>query len=233
MWSFLIAPAFQPFTVAALVMLGLLAVEIATAVFGVAASSLLDSTLGIDSGHYDTQAGSIQGVDGPFATAFDWLNAGRVPVLVLIIVAIACFAVTGMVVQIVAMNLLAPLPALAASVIAVAAAVPGTRWVSRVLAWLMPRDETYVLGSHDLIGRVGIVTLGPVIEGSAARAKIQDRFGNWHFPRIRPGAPDLSIPQGASVLIVDRVGDEYAVIAAEGRLAAGRDPAGRDPSSAA
>lgn len=224
MWSFLIAPAFQPFTVAALVMLGLLAVEIVTALFGVAASSLLDTTLGIDTGHYDTHAGSIQGVDGPFATAFDWLNAGRVPVLVLIIVAIACFTVVGMVVQIVAMNVLAPLPVLAACAIAVAATIPGTRWVSRALASLIPRDETYVLGTQDLIGRVGIVTLGPVTEGSAARAKIQDKYGNWHFPRIRPGAPELSIPQGASVLIVDRVGDEYAVIAAEGRLAAGRDP---------
>ena len=226
MWSFLIAPAFQPFTVAALVMLGLLAVEIVTAVLGVAASSLLDSSLGIDTGHYDTHAGSIHGVDGPLGTAFDWLNAGRVPLLVLIIAAIACFAVTGMVIQIVAMNLLAPLPGLAASAIAVVATVPGTRWASRMVSWLIPHDETYVLGSHDLIGRVGTVTLGPVTEGSAARAKIQDRFGNWHFPRIRPGAPDLSIPQGASVLIVDRVGDEYAVIAAEGRLAAGRGSSG-------
>jgi membrane protein implicated in regulation of membrane protease activity len=224
MWSFLISPAFQPFTIAALVVLGLLAVEIVTALFGVAISSLLDSSLGIEAGSGAAQPGGVHGVDGPFATAFDWLNAGRVPVLVLIIAAIACFAVTGMAVQIVAMNLLAPLPVFAAIAVAVFAAVPGTRWISRVLAWMIPRDETYVLGSQDLIGRVGTVTLGPVVEGSAARAKIQDRFGNWHFPRIRPGAPGLSIPQGAGVLIVDKVGDEYAVIAAEGRLAAGRDP---------
>lgn len=223
MWSLLVAPAFQPFTIAALVMLGLLAVEIASALFGVAASSLLDTSLGIDTGHYDAHTGSIHGVDGPIGTAFDWLNAGRVPLLVLIIAAIACFSVTGMVVQIVALNLLAPLPALIASAVALVAAVPGTRWVSRVVSRLIPRDETYVLGSHDLIGRVGTVTLGPVMEGCPARAKIQDRFGNWHFPRIRPGAPNLSIPQGASILIVDRVGDEYAVIVAEGRLAAGRD----------
>ncbi|WP_425066690.1 OB-fold-containig protein [Reyranella sp.] len=223
MWSLLVAPAFQPFTIAALVMLGLLAVEIVSALFGVAASSLLDTSLGIDTGHYDAHTGSIHGVDGPIGTTFDWLNAGRVPLLVLIIAAIACFSVTGMVVQIVALNLLAPLPALIASAVALVAAVPGTRWVSRVVSRLIPRDETYVLGSHDLIGRVGTVTLGPVTEGCPARAKIQDRFGNWHFPRIRPGAPNLSIPQGASILIVDRVGDEYAVIVAEGRLAAGRD----------
>ena len=220
MWSFLIAPAFQPFTIAALVMLGLLTVEIVTALFGVAASSLLEGALGLDA----VDHGATHGADGPFATAFDWLNAGRVPVLVLIIAAIACFAVTGMVIQIVAMNLLAPLPVVAATLIAVVAMVPGTRWVSRVVSWLIPRDETYVLGGQDLIGRVGTVTLGPVTEGSAARTKIQDKFGNWHFPRIRPGSAGLSIPQGTSILIVDKVGDEYAVIAAEGHLAVNRDP---------
>jgi membrane protein implicated in regulation of membrane protease activity len=220
MWSFLIAPAFQPFTIAALVMLGLLTVEIVSSLFGAAASSLLDGALGLDG----TDHGVTHAADGPFATAFDWLNAGRVPVLVLIIAAIACFAVTGMVIQIVAMNLLAPLPAVVAAVIAVAATIPVTRWVSRMVSWLIPRDETYVLGAQDLIGRVGVVTLGPVVEGSAARAKIRDKFGNWHFPRIRPGAAGLSIPQGASILIVDKVGDEYAVIVAEGRLVNNGEP---------
>ncbi len=66
MWSFLIAPAHSSaFTVAALVMLGLLAVEIVTAaLFGVAASSLLDSTWDRHRALRCT-AGSIQGVDGP------------------------------------------------------------------------------------------------------------------------------------------------------------------------
>jgi hypothetical protein len=94
------------------------------------------------------------------------------------------------------------------------------RWTSRLVSWIIPRDETYALAGQDLIGRVGIVTLGPVQAGAPARAKVQDRYGNWHFPRVTPGAAGLRIPQGARILIVDKVGGEYAVIAAEGRLAA-------------
>jgi hypothetical protein len=232
MLSFLLSPEFQPFSIAGLVMIGLLAIEAISALFGAAASTALDTVLGLHGVHVDlhpggeaqttgavSHGGAVHGPDGPFATAFDWLNAGRVPLLVLMMAAIACFAVAGMVLQILAMHLLAPLPAAVAVGIAIAAAIPGTRWASRLVSWIIPRDETYVLTDEDLIGRVGIVTLGPVVEGAAARAKIQDKYGNWHFPRIRPGAAGLSIPQGARILIVDRIGGEFTVIAAEGRLA--------------
>jgi hypothetical protein len=240
MWSFLALPAFQPFTIAALVLIGVLAVEIVSTLFGASVSALLDAAFNLDGagveagGHHGLEApGGIEahaGEAGPrgeitpaqggaLATAFDWLNAGRVPLLVLIMAATACFAVTGMVLQILALNFAAPLPVAITVLIAIAAAIPGTRWTSRLVAWIIPRDETYVLTAEDLIGRVAVVTLGPVVAGAAARGKVQDKYGNWHFPRLAPGAADLSIPQGASVLIVDKVGNEYTVIPAEGRLA--------------
>lgn len=233
MWSFLASPEFQPFTIAGLVLIGVLAMEVVSTLFGASMSGFIDTAFGLDD--VQVEASTHHGMDapggdaaaraesmhgGPLATAFDWLNAGRVPLLVLLMAAIACFAVTGMALQIVAMNLAAPLPTLAAALIAIAATIPGTRWTSRVLSRILPRDETYVLTGEDLIGRVGIVTLGPVREGTAARAKIQDKYGNWHFPRIAPGAAGLSIPEGASVLIVEKVGGHYTVITAEGRLAA-------------
>jgi membrane protein implicated in regulation of membrane protease activity len=232
MWSFLASPEFQPFSIAALVMIGLLVIEIISTLFGAAASTLLDTVFGLHGVHVElhhgieshapesaANSGIVHGPDGPFATVFDWLNAGRVPLLVLMMAAIACFAVVGMVLQIFAMHLIAPLPTAVAVVIAVAAAFPGTRWTSRLVSRIIPRDETYALADADLIGRVGIVTLGPVVEGAAARAKVQDKYGNWHFPRVTPAAAGLSIPQGASILIVDKAGGQYTVIAAEGRLA--------------
>jgi membrane protein implicated in regulation of membrane protease activity len=234
MWSFLASPEFQPFSIAALVMIGLMAIEITSTLFGAAASTLLDTVFGVHGVHVElhhgieshgespesaAHSGIVHGPDGPFATVFDWLNAGRVPLLVLMMAAIACFAVAGMVLQIFAMHLAAPLPAAVAVALAVVAAIPGTRWTSRLVSRIIPRDETYALADADLIGRVGIVTLGPVVEGAAARAKIQDKYGNWHFPRVTPAAAGLSIPQGASILIVDKAGGQYTVIAAEGRLA--------------
>jgi membrane protein implicated in regulation of membrane protease activity len=238
MWSFLASPELQPFAIAALVMIGMLVIEIVSTFLGASVSTLLDAVFGLDGADVELSAdhgieshgaestshsGVVHGADGPFATVFDWLNAGRVPLLVLMMAAIACFAVVGMVLQIVAMHLAAPLPAAAAAAIAVAAAIPATRWTSRLLSRIIPRDETYALAGEDLIGRVGTVTLGPVQEGAAARAKVQDKYGNWHFPRIVPAVAGLSIPQGASILIVDKVGGQYAVIAAEGRLAPAPD----------
>jgi membrane protein implicated in regulation of membrane protease activity len=203
-------------------------IETASTLCGASASALLDTVFGLHGVHADlhhgigphapdTDSNSVT-AHGPFGTAFDWLNAGRVPLLILMIGAIACFAVAGLVLQIVAMHLAAPLPTAVAVVMAGAASVPGMRWTSRLVSWIVPRDETYALADEDLIGRVGIVTLGPVAEGAAARAKVQDKYGNWHFPRVTPGASGLSIPQGARVLIVERIEHEYAVIAAEGRL---------------
>jgi hypothetical protein len=57
--------------------------------------------------------------------------------------------------------------------------------------------------------------LGPVEAESAGRAKVEDKFGNAHFPRIRAARAGLVIAQGAKVLVVDRVGSELTVVPAE------------------
>ena len=69
MWSFLATPGFQPFTIAALVMLGLLAIEILSTLVGVSTSTLLDTVFGMHGVHLETDL-HTHGPDGPFATAF-------------------------------------------------------------------------------------------------------------------------------------------------------------------
>jgi membrane protein implicated in regulation of membrane protease activity len=230
MLSFLAAPGFQPFSIAGAVLLGLLAIELLSLMVGHSFSAAINALLNLESSVVDLDhAGNIlpHGGDinagtnngGIFSTAFDWLNAGRVPLLVLIMAALASFAVVGLVIQIVALHVWTPLPATIVSIPAFLIAIPVTRWASRQVARIMPRDESYVVTSDGLIGRTGIVTLGPVMAGAAARAKIQDQYGNWHFPRIRPAQPDLVVPEGAHILVVDRKGNELLVVLAEGRLA--------------
>src|SRR6516165_3127522 len=89
MWSFLASPEFQPFSIAALVMIGLLVIETASTLLGTSASTLLDSVFGLHGVHVEaglhhgieshvpdstSNGGIVHGPDGPFATAFDWLN---------------------------------------------------------------------------------------------------------------------------------------------------------------
>ena len=68
-----------------------------------------------------------------------------------------------------------------------------------------------------LIGRTGVVTLGPVDWDSAGRAKVMDAHGNAHFPRVLAARERLSIAQGTDVLVVDRVGGTLTVVPASER----------------
>jgi len=226
MFAYLAAPGFQPFTIAALVLLGLCAIEGVGMLIGHSISSVVDSLFHIDHPDVDADhagalhAGELHAGDAPhgnlFGTFYDWLNAGRVPLLILLMAGLGAFAVTGLVLQTIAMHAAAaPLPGLLASAISFLAVIPTTRTVSRWIARFLPRDESYAIEQTDLIGLTGIVTLGPVEAESAGRAKIEDRFGNAHFPRIRSARPDLVIQQGAKVLVVDRIGSELTVVPAE------------------
>ena len=231
MFAYLAAPGFQPFTIAALVLLGLCAIEGVSMLIGHTVSGMVDSLFHID--HADIHAPHFDlGVhpDHPGAVAhessdsshgnflgtfYDWLNAGRVPLLILLMAGLGAFAVSGLVLQTVAMHVAAPLPTLIAALLAFLGVIPTTRSVSRMIARFLPRDESYAIEEADLIGLTGIVTLGPVEAESAGRAKIEDRFGNAHFPRIRAARPDLKIQQGTKILVVDRIGSELTVVPAE------------------
>src|SRR3569833_2955540 len=182
MCDYLAAPGFQPFTIAALVLLGLCAIEGVSLVFGHSISGTIDHLLHIDHADADAQPehlGSIEvhAGDQPhgnlFGTFYDWLNAGRVPLLILLMAGLGAFAVSGLVLQTVAMHAMpAPLPGLLAALSAFLAVIPTTRSVSRVIARFLPRGESYALDESDLIGLPGIVTLGPVEAESAGRAKV-------------------------------------------------------------
>ena len=91
MLSFLGSPEFQPFSVAALVMVGLLIVEVASTLIGASASSLLDSLFGLHGVHLElhhgiaprgpettSSGGIVHGPDRPFGTGFDSLRNSAV-----------------------------------------------------------------------------------------------------------------------------------------------------------
>jgi membrane protein implicated in regulation of membrane protease activity len=201
--SWLLTPPFLPFAIAALVLLVLVVLEVAGTFVGTAPSHLVEAT---------SAAEAIEGAVG-------WLNLGRVPLLILLITLLAVFAVCGIVLQIVASKTVGYLPVPLAALLAAAAALPVTRWVSRGVARIVPRDETYAVKDEDLIGRVGTVTVGPLAVAFVGRARVEDSHGNAHFPRVRPADRQEEIEVGARVLLVERAGREFRVIRAPAGLA--------------
>ena len=249
MMDFFTHPAVAPFSIAALALFGLLLIEIVTLLLGKPLSALLDHAVGhddgvhLDHGHVEAHGHAGTALDhavdhgppgakpegqhqGAFGTALDWLNAGRVPLLVLIISLLAAFAGLGMVMQTVVsiVGLGFYVPSLLAVAIVIAPAFFCTRHLTRLIARVVPRDETYVQSGADFVGLVGEVTVGPVKRGVVARARIRDRHGNTHWPRIEPADPELVIPAGASVLVIEaRKGGVLAVTTADSRLTEGQE----------
>jgi hypothetical protein len=230
MFSYLMEVGFQPFVIAGLVLVGLCLIEVISLVFGHSLSGAVDHLLGLDHDvHVDVHAhdathSSVLDVHAEmphgnlFGGFYDWLNAGRVPLMILLMAALGAFSVVGLAIQTVAMHVAAPLPALVAALLAFLGVIPTTRSVSRVLARFLPRDESYAVDEEALIGRTGVVTLGPVDWDSAGRAKVMDAHGNAHFPRVKAAREGLTIDQGIPVLVVDRVDGTLTVVPSAERL---------------
>ncbi len=209
----LAGPALFPFALAAAVMAGLVVVEAISLLLGQSLSGLVDGALGHDGGGDLVTAADAEGSLSP-AALMSWINLGRVPFLILLILGLAVFALAGFVLQGLAAALLAPLPVLPAIGLAGAATLPALRVSTRALARLIPRDESYVVGADDLVGATAEVILGPLDDGLPGQVRALDRHGNTHFLRTRaaPGAPAMA--KGARVLLVDRADAVYLAVPA-------------------
>jgi len=186
---------YAPFLIAVLVLGALVALEVAGAFFGF-------------SGLVGQGEDGIEAEPGPL----DWLNRGRVPLSVLLMLFLGLFSATGFAIQALASAIVAPLPALAAAAIGAGVALITTGEASRVVGKILPREESYVAHADDMIGSMGVVTLGPLGGAHVGRVRISDANGNVHFPLARPLSPEESIPEGAEVTLVSREGRVFFAV---------------------
>ncbi|MBN9459503.1 MAG: DUF1449 family protein [Bosea sp.] len=190
----ILQPGTGPFWLALMIVVGLGLVELVSVLLGASASGILDDGLG-HHGPDGHEAGLLGGW-------MSWLNAGGVPILVLAVILLSAFAVFGFAVQSLATRLAGPLPITAAVPAALVAAVPVTRWLSRGIARIIPRDETAAISQVDFIGLVGTVSIGPLDQGNPGSVRVKDRHDNIHVLRAT-AAPGHVIETGRLVVIVD------------------------------
>lgn len=200
-----------PFWIALLTVVGLGLVELVSVLLGASAAGLLDDGLS-DHGSGHHEAGLLGGW-------MSWLNDGGVPLLVLAVILLSAFAALGFAIQAFAASLAGPLPVLLSVPLALAGAVPATRWLSRGIARIIPRDETSALGQDEFIGLTGTVTIGPLDQGKPGTVRVKDRYDNIHVLRAT-AAPGHFIETGALVLIVDGEGGLFQAIPAPQELGA-------------
>jgi len=208
----LFAPETRPFGIAGLVLVGLVVLELASVMAGLSASHLIDKGIGHHDG--DDAGGFLSG-------ALAWLNPGRVPILILLMLALGGFSALGYLIDAVAMAIWQPLPPTIAAVVAFLGTMPFMRRGSHLVSRIVPRDESYAVGNEEFVGFVATVTIGPLDDGKPGRVRLKDRFGNWHFLIARAAEGQAPLAVGSSVLLVDKRDQLFLAVAAEDPLLAG------------
>jgi hypothetical protein len=203
----LLAPDVRPFAVAAAIMVALGGIELLTTLVGFSVSELLGKEFAVE-------ADSHNGLSGLLL----WINAGRLPLLILIILAFGVFSIEGFLLQGIAHALGTAIPVSIATLVAIAGSIPVIRTTSRGIARIIPRDETYAVSDADFVGKVAMVSVGPLDQGLPGRVRLKDVFGNWHTVSARASRDSPALAVGTSVLLVDRDARSFIAISAPADL---------------
>lgn len=150
------------------------------------------------------------------------LGVGRVPLLVWLSSFLACFGLLGLSLQELVAGLFgAPFPALAATAMGFAAAVPANSVLTRLLGAIWPHDETTAVPVDALLGRRGRIAVGAATRGNPARAVVHDLHGQMHNVMVEPHDDGATLSEGAEVMLVRREGELFFALDGQGPIRLG------------
>lgn len=197
--TILTAPETWPFGASLAVLVGLSIIEGAGLLLAYSPSQMLDSML----------PDIPDGADGPLG----WLHIGRVPLLVLLILFLSGFAISGYVLQASVQSISGVLlPAWLASIPAFLTGISTVKGIGGVLAKIIPQDESSAVSEQTLIGRTGVVIQGIARDGMAAQAKVRDSYGRPHYVMVEPDLSDETFDEGSDILLVKKAGARFKCI---------------------
>lgn len=209
MWQLFTQPENLWFAVALAIMLMLGILEVINLMVGGVSDwldQLLPESLLESSPDIDLDA------SGAFVSFLAWLYVGRVPVLMWLVVFLAVYGVTGLVLQSLWFSFSGQyLSAGLAGLIVLILALPLVRISSQLLYKVLPKDETTAIHSDTLVGLAAEIVLGEARQGYPAQAKLQDQFGQVHYVMVEPDQNEI-LTQGSKVLLVSKQGTIFKAI---------------------
>jgi len=206
---FILEPQNLPFTICLSIMLGIAILEGIMTILGLGLSSLLGNLVPDVHVHSDIEPGE----PGSSLGLFSWLNVGRVPIIILLVIFLTVFGLTGYAVQAISLEIFGNmLPAFLAAIIALFLSLPLVRKMGQGIGKILPTDETEVISEKTFIGRVATITLGTAQKERPTRAKFKDNYGTTHLIMVEPEEENEKFYEGDVVLLVERVGGKYLAI---------------------
>ena len=177
-----------PFLVAIAIMVVIGALEGLSLMVGTGLSHHLDHLFGV---HFDGRPAG-EGLLG-------WLHIGRAPILVLLVIFLMAFAISGLILQWAMAGVLGqPLPAWIASIFAAACALPVVRMLGGLISRVIPRDETTAVSEASFVGRLARITGESASEGRPGAGEAHRRARAVALPAGRAGRARTSRSRAAS-----------------------------------
>lgn len=212
MLEFLSAPQNFPFTIALTVMLLISILEGIGAMFGAGISNVFNQLFPESDLDFDIEGPDLDS-PGAMGKALSWLHIGRVPILVLLILFLITFGISGLIIQDFSITMFGYLlPALVASLAAFVVTVPVVKTLGSLLSRIIPKEESSAVSRKTFIGRVATLTLGSTKKGYPTRAKVKDRYGKVHYLMVEPDEEGDTFHQGEQVLLVKEDGVKFFAI---------------------
>lgn len=203
--DWLFADGVAPFSLALMLMFGLGIIEIISLVLGFSFSShhgLPD--LHHPDVHIDLDASH---------SVLVWLQIGRAPLLILLILFLLGFGLSGVILQHLSTQFLGGFSH--AGIMAIPSTIIGLYHMNiggRLVHKYLPKDETQSISKHSFIGQTVTITTGHAEFGHPAEAKFLDQFGQMHYVMVEPDAADYSFNEGSTALIIRQEGEIYRVV---------------------
>lgn len=203
--DWLFADGVAPFTLALMLMFGLGFIEIISLVLGFSFSS----HHGLPDLHHPDVHIDLDASHSVLA----WLQIGRAPLLILLILFLLGFGLSGVILQHFVAQFLGSFSS--AAIIAIPSTLIGLYHMNiggRLVHKYLPKDETQSISKHSFIGQRVTITTGHAEFGHPAEAKFLDQFGQMHYVMVEPDATDYSFNEGSTALIIRQDGEIYRVV---------------------
>jgi len=223
LWQFITLPQNTVFFYSITIFLVIALLEVVSMVAGLSISEFLDDILpdfGIDAdvdldvgvdvdadididADIDVDAEVSTGV-APHLFILDWLNLGRVPFMVLVILNLLSYGLSGYMIQKIMLAITdAPMGKLSISLLALVPTLLVTHYLGRGVAKVFPKEETTAVKIETLINGIGEITIGTASHNNPAEAKVKDKYNKTHYIRVVPMDKEKKITQGEKIVVIE------------------------------
>ncbi|EDM65968.1 MAG: DUF1449 family protein [Moritella sp.] len=207
MFTFLLADMNLLYTLAIIIVLLFLFLELLGLIVGISLLDLLDNISPIDANS------SLPITDGGVSNLLDWLCLKKLPMLVWLIIALTHFAIIGYSINYAVLTSLEwQLQLIFILPTTVFFTLIMTYFVGSALAKIIPNNETTAVSTSTFIGKAAKITIGTASSGNPAEALLIDDFNQKHYIMVEPEFEKEYLPQGTEVVIVDKLNGTWLAI---------------------